>query len=212
MLRFGLRFWAEIGCIVLVAVADALSKLSWPAILATMAAAWLLMAYIEYATWRRERRAVARAAEPEPAGAATDASPVRLVEPASESEPEPEPAPLPEPVAAEVAPVAVDEPAPVAEEEPEESAEEPEVEPEPEAEPEPEPEPEPVAPDGPRAWNLWELERLAREHDADETRREELGYLLVYLRDFASPKGVLPADFDELVRESFGDLLATPSA
>jgi hypothetical protein len=30
----------------------------------------------------------------------------------------------------------------------------------------------------------------------------------MYLRDFASPEGRLPSDFDELVRESFGDLVA----
>ena len=33
-------------------------------------------------------------------------------------------------------------------------------------------------------------------------------FLLVYLRDFASPDGLLPLDFDALVRESFGELVA----
>ena len=77
-------------------------------------------------------------------------------------------------------------------------------------EPEPETETEPVAvepePEPPHAWNVWELDRLAKE--APEERREELGYLLIYLRDFANPEGVLPTDFDELIRESFGDLHA----
>ena len=30
----------------------------------------------------------------------------------------------------------------------------------------------------------------------------------MYLRDFANPDGVLPRNFDGLVRESFGDLIA----
>src|SRR5207253_11370845 len=79
-----------------------------------------------------------------------------------------------------------------------------EPEPEPEAEPETEAEPEPVA-GGPHRWNLWNLERVAREQAADN---EEVSYLLMYLREFASADGLLPADFDVLVRESFGDLLA----
>jgi hypothetical protein len=94
----------------------------------------------------------------------------------------------------------------------------PEPEPEPfripEPEPEREPEPVPAAvatlppPVEPREWNLWELERLAREHGADDPlRSEERGFLLVSLREFASPDGVLPVQFDQLVRDSFGDLL-----
>jgi hypothetical protein len=132
----------------------------------------------------------------------------------AEEEPEPEPEPEkeataepeeeaePEPVAAPVL-VAVAAPVP---------------DPEPEREPEPEPEPEPVAapvatlplPAEPREWNLWELERLTRERAGeDDVRDVEWGYLIVYLRDFARPDGTLPAEFDDLVRESFGDLLAT---
>jgi hypothetical protein len=50
---------------------------------------------------------------------------------------------------------------------------------------------------------------MARVHGADDPiRGEELGFLLVHLREFANPDGVLPVEFDELVRESFGDLLA----
>jgi len=90
-------------------------------------------------------------------------------------------------------------------------AAEPEPPPALEAEPElvPEPEPVPVAvstlvPDGP--WNVWELERTLRERgDTDEER----AFLLHYLRDYAVPDGVLPAEFDDLVRESFGMLLAS---
>ena len=60
----------------------------------------------------------------------------------------------------------------------------------------------------PREWNVWELERLARAHSGgDAVQDEERAYLLVYLREFATPEGTLPVDFDTLVRESFGELL-----
>jgi hypothetical protein len=65
-----------------------------------------------------------------------------------------------------------------------------------------------LIPRGPRAWNIWDLERLTREHaGTDVFRDEERSYLLVYLREFANADGVLPLDFDGLVRESFGDLV-----
>jgi hypothetical protein len=59
------------------------------------------------------------------------------------------------------------------------------------------PGPEPVC------WNVWALERLAREHPESE----HLRFLIVWLRQFADSAGELPADFDSLVRESFGDLV-----
>ena len=108
------------------------------------------------------------------------------------SEPEPEPAPEPEPPLPPLA-----------------------VVPAPEPDPEPEPEPEPnvveLSPAEPRDWNVWELERRAREQaGVDVARDEEWGYLLLYLREFASAEGTLPRDFDALVRESFGELIASP--
>jgi hypothetical protein len=78
---------------------------------------------------------------------------------------------------------------------------------------EPDPEPEQLVDlvprnDDPREWNLWDLERLARnESGGDVARDEERTYLLVYLREFAGADGNLPADFDGLVRDAFGDLL-----
>lgn len=97
---------------------------------------------------------------------------------------------------------------------------EPEPEPEPrhvqlvtpEPEPEPEPPPEPaiavIPPAVPREWNLWEIERLTRESaGADAARDEERSFLLMYLREFADPDGVLPVTFDPLVRETFRELL-----
>jgi hypothetical protein len=60
---------------------------------------------------------------------------------------------------------------------------------------------------GRRAWNLWELDRLAREMDGDD-RAEERRLLLLHLRDFADASGQLPAEFDPLVREAFETRLA----
>jgi hypothetical protein len=91
---------------------------------------------------------------------------------------------------------------------------EPERESQPEEEPEEEPEEQVVAlpqtasrrPDG---WNLWDLERRARQRSGrDRLRDEEWNALFVSLRDFASPDGTLPAEFDELVEESFGELIS----
>jgi hypothetical protein len=80
--------------------------------------------------------------------------------------------------------------------------------------PEPEPQPEQVVVaavprhEEPREWNLWDLERLARqESGGDVARDEERTYLLMYLREFAGADGNLPVDFDRLVRDAFADLL-----
>ena len=63
----------------------------------------------------------------------------------------------------------------------------------------------------PREWNLWDLERIAREGAPEHPeRRDEWAYLFVHLRQFASADGSLPAEFDALVRESFGGLLERP--
>jgi hypothetical protein len=95
----------------------------------------------------------------------------------------------------------------------------PDSEPEPERAPAPvaaapEPEPQTVVPIGvsamPRQWNLWDLERLTRESaGADAARDEERQFLLMYLREFADSAGLLPIDFDGLVRDSFGELVGT---
>lgn len=88
------------------------------------------------------------------------------------------------------------------------------------APPQPAPEPElppaaaviPIpASTAPRRWNLWDLERLMRENSgSDPIADEERTFLLTYLRDFAGPDGLLPVDFDDLVRRSFGALVAKP--
>lgn len=102
---------------------------------------------------------------------------------------------------------------------------EPELEPAPQpslvvvpppAEPEPEPELEPepavvslaLRDPTPRAWNLWRLEELTASKDGDPARVEERALLLLHMRQFASPAGELPTEFDPLVREAFGSDLA----
>jgi hypothetical protein len=71
----------------------------------------------------------------------------------------------------------------------------------------PAPRAEPPAPPPPREWNLWDLERLAREQAGNVDRAEEWTALFVHLRVFANADGVLPKEFDRLVRESFGQLI-----
>jgi outer membrane biosynthesis protein TonB len=63
----------------------------------------------------------------------------------------------------------------------------------------------------PRQWNLWDLERIAREEGREHPeRREEWSYLFLHLRQFAHADGSLPTEFDGLVRESFADMLERP--
>ena len=177
---------------------------------------------------RMEARHAARTA----AAQAEQPSHVRVIPaagtPQPEREPEeqapeppvvPEPEPTPEPVAqAEPEPVARPEP------EPEPVAAEPAALPPPPPElrevppPPVEPPPPPQQPDGvvafvprangPRSWNLWDLERIAREREgSDPVRNEERAVLLMQLRQFASADGMLPPGFDGLIHEAFGEFV-----
>lgn len=99
----------------------------------------------------------------------------------------------------------------------------PAPEPPPAAASEPEPEPEEhafepergrVVPLVPRAsaaayqWNIWELERGSKDvAGVDPELDQERSFLILYLRQFANADGVLPPEFDALVRESFGDVI-----
>jgi hypothetical protein len=186
----------------------------------------------------RPRSVIVRRAHeeaPAPAAAEEESMVVRpRVEPEAEALPAPPPEPFPapqaepEPIPEPAAPVRSSEHVRVLRREPEPAAEP--VEPEPERAPlvaVPAPEPEPaqvaVAPapaastvvpigvgSGPRRWNLWDLERLSRESaGGDAARDEERTFLLMYLREFADADGLLPVDFDGLVRDSFGDLVGS---
>ncbi len=128
----------------------------------------------------------------------------------AEEPPEEAPEPVPEPAAA---------PGVVVEPEPEPApalALAPPPPPESVPEPDPVPDSEPVAAvvplalrdATPRAWNLWELERLARQLNGDPAASEERTLLLLHLRQFADPSGDLPVEFDPLVRDAFGPDLA----
>ena len=183
----GPRFLIEAGFIVAVAVVAGIADLSTWSIIGVVAGAWILVALVELAVWARG--APRRRGAPAPAVAAQSTSPPPVDV-------------TPEPVRAAEPPKLTAAPPPP-----------PPPPPEPESEPEPEPEPEPQVAylpmdEAPREWNLWELERVARDNATDDlARNEERAYLLMYLREFAGPDGTLPADFDGLVRDAFGDLL-----
>ena len=206
----GSRFIVEAGFIIAVAVIAGIERLSTGWIIAVVAGALLIVAAVEIAVWARNAAAGQPQAVDEPAD--------------SDRAPRLEYASRPPVVALPQSSVETREAEPSSEPEPEQIREPerprivavpalpPEPEPEPGSEAEPE-EPDRVvtflpANDSPREWNLWELERAARDHGGDDVaRNEERSYLLMYLREFAGPDGTLPADFDALVRESFGDVL-----
>jgi hypothetical protein len=198
----GSRFLIEAGFIIAVAVVAGVERLGTVWIILVVAAAWIVVAAVEIGVWARQagiRRARARArmeplAEPQ---APVPGVPVK-------------PPPVPERRAEREEPVW----------EPPRLASVPAPPPEPVVEPEPISVPQTArvlafttANEAPREWNLWDLERAARDHGGDDVgQAEERSYLLMYLREFAGPDGVLPADFDGLVRDAFGDVLHTVGA
>src|SRR6266542_3220668 len=209
----GRRFLIEAGFLVAVAVGAGFARLGTVTIILVMAGAWLLVAAVEWMIARSRVRTAPEAmvAPAEPLEQRREPPAVRTVPPP------PTPVPIPYPAATPPgAERREPEPAP---------APEPDVTPGPSLEPTPEPErgrpPEAVTEPEPRvvaftprtlgvpqAWNLWELERLAREQSGtDALRDEERSFLLMYLREFADADGVLPTSFDTIVRESFGDVL-----
>jgi hypothetical protein len=58
-------------------------------------------------------------------------------------------------------------------------------------------------------WNLWELERRARDYAGPHAVPEEWAATFMYLREFAKSDGQLPSQFDSLVRDSFPELTWT---
>jgi len=221
---FGPRTVVEAAFLVAVpVVAAAIGSGMWT-IIAASAVAYLLIFVLEATLWREGRTApslpglrlparnvVVTRPEAEPQAQPVDTvESVVLHRPAAPEPPAPEPQASPEPAP----PAPVPEPEPAAERPA--LAAVPELEPEPEPEPPPEPAAAPAPPTivpigvgaGPRQWNLWDLERLTREDaGSDPQHDEERRFLLLYLRDFADNDGLLPVDFDGLVRESFGELV-----
>lgn len=204
----GSRFLIEAGFIIAVAVIAGIERLSTWWIIAVVAGAWLIVAAVEIVVWARQ------VAGRRPRALEEESEPVFVPSPEPESSRVvswPEPRREPEVAAMD------EEPELAAEAEPEPpritAVPPPPPEPEPVLEPEPPEEPVPAVAylpisDTPREWNLWELERAARDHATDDVaRNEERSYLLMYLREFAGPDGVLPSDFDGLVRDAFGDVL-----
>jgi hypothetical protein len=163
--------------------------------------------------------------EPEPA---PELQPEPAPQPQPPSPPEPEPAPSPPPPPAPEPPPEPVVAGPVQEEPP--TRAEPlrsrllRLRSVPSLPPEPAPEPVAAAPANPsvvefrprttepRQWNLWDLERIARDEVREHPeRRDEWSYLFLHLRQFAQADGSLPTEFDGLVRESFAGMLEPPS-
>jgi hypothetical protein len=68
--------------------------------------------------------------------------------------------------------------------------------------------PLPAADGNGAGWNVWDLQSRARAlAGRNPLQDEEWAFLLLYLREFASPDGILPRDFDRLVRTSFAQLV-----
>ena len=250
------RFAAEAGFLILVAVGAALAELRPLAIIILMACAWLLVALIERASSRETGR-TDEEVEPVPDfGPETMAEPLPATEPReayrwlfwrrARAQMEALPSPTasleerpssshvrriePEPVPVEAPPVVVESPPEPAEAGPAvttRTLDLPGLE-EPAAPQEPEPAPvasrprflqrpsraaappvpsTPPAPPPAREWNIWDLQRRAREQAGDAMRDEEWAALFTHLRPYANADGVLPMEFDDLVRESFGQLI-----
>ena len=244
-----LRFAAEAGFLILVAVGAALAELRPLAIIILMACAWLLVALIERASSRETGRPdevepvpeLPPQAEPLPATEAREAyrwyfwrrgrtrmeelasptasleerparSHVRRLEPepveapAAAAEPPPDPAePGPAVTTRPLDLPGLEEPTPAREPAPSSSRPRFLQRPARAAAP-----PVPASPPPPppaREWNIWDLERRAREQAGDGARDEEWSALFTHLRPFANADGVLPKEFDDLVRESFGQLI-----
>jgi len=216
------RFVLEAAFLVIVAAICWAAHLSWKGIVPAMAVAWALVTLVERSAGTPHRETAAGPAPIEEKETETPPPPshVTVLEPEAKAQaeqpptPVPQPGPVPDPAPEPVPPVPEPEPprpepTPVPDPNPQLQAV-----PEPEFEPEPEPEAEtnvtrlPVREGGPREWNVWELERIARELEGrDGDRDQELAFLLLELRQFANADGLLPPSFDPVVREAFGQQL-----
>jgi hypothetical protein len=202
------RFVCEAAFIVLIAAATAVARLGRLWIALAVGAAWLLVSAVERSALQQD----SVLQNGRLGFLFTRGTTEVVVEPQADEHP-PEPTPEPEPPAPEPAPPAPDPQPPT----PEPTPPAPQLAPVPTPEPEPEAAgAEPIEPAvarlpldaEPREWNVWELERVAREVEGqDPVRDDELAFLLHELRQFANPDGQLPVSFDPVIRESFGELL-----
>lgn len=193
------RFAAEAGFLILVAVGAALAELRPLAIIILMACVLLLVALIERASSRETGRARARMEELPSPTASLEERPARAHVRRLEAEPKPvqeAPAAVAEspPEPAEPGPAAAAPSRPRFLQRPARAA------------PPPVP-PAPPLPPPARRWNIWDLERRAREQAGDAPRDEQWSALFTHLRPYANADGMLPKEFDDLVRESFGQLI-----
>lgn len=194
-----MRFTIGAALVALVAVGAVLAELEPIVIVALTAAACVLVAlvgraYASQSAPARNERPVAQESPSEELAAPELAEVVDV---------EPEPKPEPELAVSERSARAILASGPPPVQAP------PQLVAEPEREPAPEPAPERSL--APREWNIWELQHLVRERP-DDDRHEEWAALIASLRDFARVDGTLPGEFDQLVRDSFGELLAEDGA
>lgn len=210
--RAPVRLTIEAAFLALVAVGSVLAGFEPMVIVAMVAGAAVLVAVAERAYVRDAARSAASPPEEAPSEevAPGDAD---VVDAETEAGPiaQPEPRKEPELAVSERSARAIlaSGPPPIHE------APRPIPTPEPESKPKPEPLPDTMpatlGSDLPYEWNVWDLQRLVRDR-ADDDRQEEWAAMIVSLRDFARADGTLPREFDELVRDSFGELLAEESA
>lgn len=210
--RAPVRLTIEAAFLALVAVGSVLAGFEPMVIVAMVAGAAVLVAVVERAYVREAARSAASPPEEAPSEevAPGDADVVDA-EPEAGPIAQPEPRKEPELAVSERSARAIlaSGPPPIHE------APRPIPTPEPESKPKPEPLPDTMpatlGSDLPYEWNVWDLQRLVRDR-ADDDRQEEWAAMIVSLRDFARADGTLPREFDELVRDSFGELLAEESA
>jgi hypothetical protein len=207
-----LRRTIEAAVLALVAIGAVLVGLGPMVIVALVVGAAVLVTVVERAYVREEGGRTASPPEEAPSEEIAAPGHAETVDAETEAEPEAQPKPRREPEVAvserSARAILASGPPPI--------HETPRRSPEPDPEPEPRPAPLPdtgpatLGNDLPREWNVWELQRLVRDRP-DDDRQEEWTALIVSLRDFARADGTLSLEFDDLVRDSFGELLAGES-